>query len=68
MIAKDHLHATMIDRRQSIHSFLGACRDYFGARPEQTAVQFGAEVRALSAEDRIEMTAALNQEGYSITN
>lgn len=47
-------------------TFMGACRDFFGMFPGQTAMQFGAEVKKLTPEDRAEITEDLTALGYNI--
>ena len=47
-------------------SFMAACIDFFGLREGQTKVGFGKEVKALSDDDRKEITAGLEQNGYEI--
>ncbi len=47
-------------------TFMSACRDFFGLLPGQTALQFGAEIKALTPEDRAEIQAGLEQLGYKI--
>jgi hypothetical protein len=49
-------------------TFMAACRDFFGLHPGQTAMQFGAEIKALTDEDRKEIRAGLEKEGYEIVN
>lgn len=43
-------------------SFMAACRKYFGTRDGQTALDFGKEVRALTADDRKELAPLLAKE------
>lgn len=47
-------------------TFLAACRDFFGVREGQTALDFGKEIKALTPKDREEITAGLIQNGYEI--
>lgn len=49
-------------------TFMSACRDFFGVKPGQTAVQFGKEVMALNDSDRKEIAEGLAQHGYEIQN
>lgn len=49
-------------------SFMAACRDYFGLHHGQTAMQFGAEIKKLTEEDRAEIKLGLEKLGYTITN
>lgn len=48
-------------------SFSAACKDYFGVKPGQTALDFMKEVKALSADDKVEISAGLKALGYEIT-
>lgn len=43
-------------------SFMAACRKFFGLKDGQTALDFGKEVRALSAQDRLDMIPGLERE------
>lgn len=47
-------------------TLMAACRDYFGMKQGQTAVDFGKEYKALSEADRNEIKAGLEQQGYEI--
>jgi transposase len=53
------------DMRKKL-TFMGACRDYFGAKEGQTNVQFGKEVQALTPAERAEIQKGLEQQGYEI--
>ena len=46
--------------------FTAACRDFFGYRPGTGLREFGEELKALTAEDRAEIKAGLEQNGYKI--
>lgn len=47
-------------------TFMAACKDFFGLHQGQTSLQFGQEIKALTAEDRAEIRAGLEQNGYEI--
>lgn len=47
-------------------SFMAACRDFFGMKPNQRPLEFGAEIKALSADDRAYFKAELEKLGYVI--
>lgn len=47
-------------------TFMSACKDFFGLHPNQTGLQFGQEIKALTAEDRAEIKAGLEKMGYEI--
>jgi hypothetical protein len=47
-------------------SFMAACRDFFGLKEGQTALQFGQEIKQLTADDRKEIAAGLTAMGYKI--
>ena len=42
------------------HTFMSACRDFFGLKEGQTSMDFAKEVKALTEADRAEITAGLN--------
>lgn len=48
------------------YSFIAACKDFFGNLPEQTNMQFAAEVKALTDDDRAEIKAGLMAQGYKV--
>jgi len=48
------------------HTFMSACRDFFGLKEGQTSMDFAKEVKALTEADRAEITAGLNGQGYKI--
>lgn len=47
-------------------TFMKACIDYFGAKEGQTAMQFAQELKALTEQDRADIRAGLEQNGYEI--
>ncbi len=47
-------------------SFMQACREFFGMKDGQTALDFGREVHALSPKDRIEIAQGLRAIGFDI--
>jgi len=47
-------------------TFMQACRDFFGLKEGQTALDFGREVKALNTEDRVEIKLGLEKQGYEI--
>ncbi len=49
-------------------TFMAACKDFFGIKEGQTSMQFAQEIKALTAEDRVEIGAGLAQNGYEILN
>lgn len=40
-------------------TFMAACREYFGLKPNQTPLQFGQEIKALTPQDRADLTPGL---------
>lgn len=48
-------------------SFMMAARDFFGLKPDQTGIQFAAECKELSADDKKELTDGLVKQGYMIS-
>ena len=47
-------------------TFMAACRDFFGLHQGETFLEFGKEIKALTPEDRAEITEGLKQNGYEI--
>ena len=47
-------------------TFGGACKDFFGTKPGQGARDFYAEIMALNPDDRREIQAGLEANGYNI--
>lgn len=47
--------------------FGGACKHFFGAKPGQGLKEFMQELKALTPEDRAEITEGLVKNGYTIT-
>lgn len=47
-------------------TFMAACKDYFGLRPGQTALDFGKEIKLLTDADKAEIRAGLEKNGYEI--
>ena len=47
-------------------TFMAACKDFFGLREGQTSLEFGKEIKALTPEDRAEIVAGLETNGYKI--
>jgi hypothetical protein len=47
-------------------SFVTACKDFFGLLKDQTNIQFLQEVKKLSPQDRDEIKAGLEKNGYKI--
>lgn len=47
-------------------SFIGACREFFGYKPGDTLKEFSAEIKALTAKDREELTAMFPSVGITI--
>lgn len=47
-------------------TFMGACKDFFGLKEGQTALQFGQEIKALTEDDKKEIKAGLEANGYEI--
>jgi hypothetical protein len=43
-------------------SFVTACHTYFGRKPGQSLLEFGAELKALSPQDRRELARHLSVE------
>jgi hypothetical protein len=48
------------------HTFMSACRDFFGTKEGQTAMDFGKELKQLTEADRAEIKAGLQSLGYVI--
>jgi len=48
-------------------SLVGALRDFFGLKPEQTLSGFMAEVKALNEAERAFFKTELEKAGYTIT-
>jgi hypothetical protein len=48
--------------------FVKAMKDYFGLLPGQPVLQFGAELRALSHEDRLDFANRLHSLGIDCAN
>jgi len=47
-------------------SFMSACKDFFGLKPDQKPLEFGKELQALTNADRAEIAAGLVANGYNI--
>lgn len=47
-------------------SFMGACKDFFGFHPDQPALAFAKEIKALPNPDRVEIADGLTKNGYNI--
>lgn len=47
-------------------TFMSACRDFFGLKDGQTAMEFGKELKALTEQDRAEIKDGLQRLGYEI--
>lgn len=47
-------------------TFMSACRDFFGTKEGQTAMEFGKELKELTEADRAEIKAGLQKLGYVI--
>lgn len=47
-------------------TFMAACKDFFGLHHNQTGLEFGKEIKALTPDDRKEITAGLEKLGYEI--
>jgi hypothetical protein len=47
-------------------TFMQACKDFFGLHPNQTTMQFAQEIKALTEDDRKEIRAGLEANGYEI--
>jgi hypothetical protein len=47
-------------------TFMAACRDFFGLKEGQTAMDFGKELKALTEKDRAEIKDGLTKLGYEI--
>ncbi len=45
---------------------MSACKDFFGLKPGQTAIQFLAEYKQLTDADKVEISAGLEHNGYKI--
>ena len=45
--------------------FLKAMLDYFGLRPGQTTLQFGAEIKVLSFEEKLDFANGLRGNGIN---
>ena len=50
-------------------SFAGACREFFGMHPGQNIAEFGAELKALTPEDKLELAAGMRAStGWDISD
>jgi hypothetical protein len=47
-------------------TFMAACRDFFGLKTGQSAMDFGRELKELTEGDRAEIKAGLEANGYEI--
>ena len=47
-------------------TFMAACRDFFGLKPNQTPIEFGKEIKELTDKDRAAITEGLRANGYEI--
>jgi hypothetical protein len=47
-------------------TFMAACREFFGLKEGQTAMEFGKELKQLTDADRAEIKAGLEKLGYEI--
>lgn len=47
-------------------TFMAACRDFFGLKEGQSAMDFGKELKELNDADRAEIKAGLEKIGYEI--
>jgi hypothetical protein len=47
-------------------SFMAACRDFFGMKPNQRPLEFGAEIKALNEAERAYFRVELEKLGYTI--
>ena len=48
-------------------NFVAAMKDFFGNRPGKGLMDFAAELKELTSEDRAYFKAGLEQVGYTIT-
>lgn len=49
-------------------TFAAACKEYFGLKPGQAAIDFMKEIRELTLEDRADLTKMFPSVGYEIIN
>lgn len=47
-------------------TFMASCRDFFGLKEGQTAMEFGKELKELTETDRAEIKVGLQKLGYEI--
>ena len=47
-------------------SLMSACKEFFGLKPDQRAMEFGKELFALTNEDRREIAEGLAELGFDI--
>lgn len=47
-------------------TFMASCRDFFGLKEGQTAMEFGKELKELTDKDRSEIKEGLQKLGYEI--
>jgi hypothetical protein len=47
-------------------SFVKACKEFFGFKPEQKLAQFAEELKALTAKDRAELSGMFPSVGIEI--
>lgn len=52
--------------KSTITTFMSAMKDFFGTLPGQAILDFGKEVKALSADDRSFYETELRKLGYGI--
>ena len=50
------------------HTFMSACREFFGVKEGQSNLQFGKEVQQLTPADREEITKGLKTQGFDIVD
>lgn len=49
-------------------TFIQACMKYFGRKENQSLKDFADEIRTLTAEDRVELSALFPSVGYEVTD
>ena len=50
-------------------SFAGACREFFGMQPGQKIADFGAELKSLTHEDKVELAEGMRAStGWNISD
>jgi hypothetical protein len=49
-------------------TFIAACREFFGFKPEQTLNEFSAEIKQLSYHDKMELATEMRKVGIDVAD